>query len=144
MLTRNCLFTLRGFKMSANILVIEDDADLRAEIVEFLVRRHHQPVGCATLAEATAALERMTPDSILSDISLPDGDGRNFCMTNAPRFPGIMWLLMSGHEDLVRLSSRLKSIAGDRTAFSVVKKPVPLRLLDRFIAGADATVVPAI
>src|SRR5471032_254099 len=112
--------------MSANILVIEDDVDLRTEIVEFLLRRHHLPFGCGTLAEATAVLETMTPDSILSDINLPDGDGLNFCMNNAPRFPGAMWLLMSGNDDLVRLSSQLKSMGGDRPTFAIVKKPVPL------------------
>ncbi len=128
--------------MSAKILIIEDDVDLRAEIVEFLIRRHHLPIGCGTLAEATVALEAMTPDSVLSDINLPDGDGLNFCMNNAPRFPATMWLLMSGDDELVRLSSRLKSIGGDRPTFAIVKKPVPLRLLERFIGG-DSTPVPA-
>ena len=122
--------------MSAQrILVIEDDEALRTEIVEFLVRRQHLPTGCGTLAEATAALETMTPDAILSDINLPDGDGVNFCMNNAPRLPGTMWLLMSGNDSLVRLGSHLKSIGGDRPTFAIVEKPVPLRLLDRFIAG---------
>ena len=45
------------------------------------------PVGCGSLAEAAAALETMTPDAVFSDINLPDGDGVNFCMNTAPRFP---------------------------------------------------------
>ncbi len=122
--------------MSARqILVIEDDVALRTEIVEFLVRRQHVPTGCATLAEATAALAVLTPDAIFSDINLPDGDGVNFCMQNAPRFPGTMWLLMSGDDDLVRLGAQLKSMGSDKPTFAIVEKPVPLRLLDRFIGG---------
>ena len=117
------------------ILVIEDDAALRTEIIEFLVRRRHRPTGCGTLAEATAALEIMIPDAVLSDINLPDGDGVNFCMHNAPRFPATMWLLMSGNDDLVRLGGQLKGIGGAKPTFAIVEKPVPLRLLDRFIAG---------
>jgi DNA-binding NtrC family response regulator len=121
--------------MSAQILVIEDEDDLRSEIVEFLIRRHHRPVGCSTLAEAAAALETMTPDAVFSDINLPDGDGVNFCVRTALRFPGTSWLLMSGNDDLLRLGSQLKSIGGEKLAFSIVEKPVPLRLLDRFISG---------
>jgi hypothetical protein len=46
-----------------------------------------------------------------------------------------MWLLMSGNDDLVRLGGQLKSIGGAKPNFAIVEKPVPLRLLDRFIAG---------
>jgi DNA-binding NtrC family response regulator len=130
--------------MSARqILVIEDDVALRAEIVEFLTRRSHQPTGCGTLAEAAAALNVMTPDAVLSDINLPDGDGVTFCMSNAPRFPGALWLLMSGDDDLVRLGAQLKIKAGSKPAFAIVEKPVPLRLLDRFIAGIGGSATPA-
>jgi DNA-binding NtrC family response regulator len=128
--------------MSAQVVVIEDDEDLRTEIVEFLIRRNHRPTGCATLAEATAALETVTPDAVLSDINLPDGDGMNFCIRNATRFPSAMWLLMSGNDDLLRLGSLLKSIGGEKLKFAIVEKPVPLRLLDRFIGGVGAAQAP--
>lgn len=128
--------------MSAQVVVIEDDEDLRTEIVEFLVRRNHRPIGCATLAEAAAALETMTPDAVLSDINLPDGDGMNFCIDNAAHFPSAMWLLMSGNDDLLRLGSLLKSIDGEKAKFSIVEKPVPLRLLDRFISGVNVARAP--
>jgi DNA-binding NtrC family response regulator len=127
--------------MPAQILVIEDEEDLRTEIVEFLVRRRHQPVGCASLAEAVAALETMTPDAVFSDINLPDGDGVSFCVQTAERYPGTLWLLMSGNDDLLRLGNELKSIGGEKL-FSIVEKPVPLRLLDRFISGVRNAATP--
>jgi DNA-binding NtrC family response regulator len=127
--------------MSAQILVIEDEDDLRSEIVEFLIRRHHRPIGCRTLAEAAAALETMTPDAVFSDINLPDGDGVNFCMSTALRFPATLWLLMSGNDDLLRLGNELKRIGGEKL-FSIVEKPVPLRLLDRFISGVRNASTP--
>ena len=49
-----------------------------------------------------------------------------------------MWLLMSGNDDLLRLGSQLKSIGGEKPTFAIVEKPVPLRLLDRFISGVRA------
>jgi DNA-binding NtrC family response regulator len=127
--------------MPAKILVIEDEEDLRTEIVEFLVRRRHQPVGCGSLAEAAAALETMTPDAVFSDINLPDGDGVSFCVKTAERYPGTLWLLMSGNDDLLRLGNELKSIGGEKL-FSIVEKPVPLRLLDRFISGVRNASAP--
>jgi DNA-binding NtrC family response regulator len=127
--------------MPAQILVIEDEEDLRTEIVEFLVRRRHQPVGCASLAEAVAALETMTPDAVFSDINLPDCDGVSFCVQTAERYPGTLWLLMSGNDDLLRLGNELKSIGGEKL-FSIVEKPVPLRLLDRFISGVRNASTP--
>jgi DNA-binding NtrC family response regulator len=106
------------------------------------MRRQHRPTGCRTLAEAAAALEMMTPDAVLSDINLPDGDGMSFCLGNAARFPAAMWLLMSGNDDLVRLGSQLKSIGGEKPSFAIVEKPVPLRLLDRFVSGIGAVHAP--
>jgi DNA-binding NtrC family response regulator len=128
--------------MSVQVLVIEDDEDLRTEIVEFLIRRHHRPTGCRSLAEAAAALETMAPDAVLSDINLPDGDGMSFCLGNAARFPEAIWLLMSGNDDLVRLANQLKSIGGEKPSFAIVEKPVPLRMLDRFVSGAGAVHTP--
>jgi DNA-binding NtrC family response regulator len=119
--------------MPVQVLVIEDDGALRAEILDFLVRRRHQVTGCGTLAEATEALKTMRPDAILSDIRLPDGDGISFCVNNAPRLPGVMWLLMSGNHDLVRLGNQLKGLKAEMPTYTIVDKPVPLRLLDRFI-----------
>jgi DNA-binding NtrC family response regulator len=122
--------------MPSTILVIEDDLALRTEIVEFLARRKHAVTPVGSLAEAANALEGMTPDAVVSDINLPDGDGVTFCMNNASRFPGAMWLLMSGNDDLVRLGGQLKTKTADRATFAIVEKPVPLRLLERFINGA--------
>ena len=65
-------------------------------------------------------------------------------MHNAPRFPATMWLLMSGNDDLVRLGGQLKSIGGAKPTFAIVEKPVPLRLLDRFIAGIGSAPPSAI
>ncbi len=65
----------------------------------------------------------MTPDAVFSDINLPDGDGVNFCMSTALRFPATLWLLMSGNDDLLRLGSQLKSIGGDKPISRSSKSP---------------------
>lgn len=123
--------------MAPRILVIEDDDALRIEITDYLQRRRNHVRTAATLAEAAEELGREQPDIVMSDINLPDGDGAVFCMANAGKHPGTTWLLMSGHSDLVQQSRQLKRDP-DAPPFSVLNKPVPLRVLDDFVRLAMA------
>jgi DNA-binding NtrC family response regulator len=121
--------------MPVQILLIEDDPALRTEILEHLIRRRHRVIAVGSLAEALEALDgagRSVPDAIVSDIRLPDGDGVHFYVENAKRFPNTRWILMSGNHDLVRVGNQIKS-AGDLPPCAVVDKPLPLRLMDRFL-----------
>ncbi|HYC64648.1 MAG TPA: response regulator [Reyranellaceae bacterium] len=121
--------------MPVQILLIEDEPALRAEILEHLIRRRHRVIAVGSLAEALEALDGAggtVPDAIVSDIRLPDGDGVHFYVENARRFPNTRWILMSGNHDLVRVGNQLKS-AGDLPPCAVVDKPLPLRLMDRFL-----------
>ena len=118
--------------MGAQILVIEDDADLRAEMLDFLTRRLNTVRACETLAEAEEVLKEMRPDVVMSDINLPDGDGASFCMAHAGNQLQAKWLLMSGNQELVRQGNMLRSVA-ETPPYAVLDKPVPLRLLDNFI-----------
>jgi len=121
--------------MAATILVIEDDHDLRGEILDFLKRRMIAVRACETIAEAEQAIVEMKPDVVLSDICLPDGDGASFCMKHAGKFPDAKWLLMSGNQELVRQGNRLKNVA-EAPPFAVLDKPVPLRFLHSYIKTA--------
>jgi len=130
--------------MPVQILLIEDDAALRTEILEHLIRRRHRVIAVGSLAEALEALDGVggtVPDAIVSDIRLPDGDGVSFYVDNARRFPNTRWILMSGNHDLVRVGNQIKS-AGDLPPCAVVDKPLPLRLMDRFL-DAIQTGAPA-
>ena len=118
--------------MTPSILVIEDDADLRAEICEYLERRHNRVFGCATLAEAHKVLAERRPDIVMADIHLPDGEGDQFCLYHAPKTPETRWLLLSGDSERVRQSRQLLR-APDAPPFSVLDKPCPLHLLAEFV-----------
>jgi len=126
--------------MTNHILLVEDDEPLRREILEYLLRRRYRVTACASIEEASEALDGGGDgafDTVVSDIRLPDGDGVSFYVANARRFPATRWILMSGNHDLVRLGNRLKSLE-DLPGCAVVDKPVPLRLLDRFIQTAHS------
>jgi DNA-binding NtrC family response regulator len=120
-----------------NILVVEDDADLRVEIVEYLERRHHVVTGCATLTAAGQALNDMIangrpPDAAVCDVGLPDGDGVRFYLANASRVPACRWTLMSGGHDLDRLGRELRNLTVRPV---VLEKPVPMRSLWEALEG---------
>lgn len=117
--------------MGAQILVIEDDADVRAEILDFLQRRRNTVRACQTLAEAEVALNEMSPDVVMSDICLPDGDGAVFCMNHAGQHDA-KWLLMSGNQELVKQGNRQKD-ASENPALAILDKPVALRVLENFV-----------
>lgn len=63
--------------MAARILLVEDEETISDPLAEHLERDGFEPEVAANLAEARAALERHTPDLILLDVMLPDGDGRD-------------------------------------------------------------------
>lgn len=113
-----------------NILVVEDDADLCVEIVEYLERRNHRVSGRGTVAAARQALAAMVAkaelDGVVCDVGLPDGDGLRFYIESAARTPDCRWILMSGAHDMERLRQVLTDM---KTKPVVLEKPLPLKLL---------------
>jgi CheY-like chemotaxis protein len=88
-------------RLSSHILLIEDDNDLRSEILEYMARRKHRVTVCAAIAEAeelpgSIVDASLAPNMVVSDIRLPDGDGLTFYFRQARRFPVMRWILMSG------------------------------------------------
>jgi two-component system KDP operon response regulator KdpE len=57
------------------VLIVDDDEQLRRFLSTTLAGHAFRVVEAATLAEAAAAAEADTPDLILLDLGLPDGDG---------------------------------------------------------------------
>jgi DNA-binding NtrC family response regulator len=113
-----------------NILVVEDDADLCVEIVEYLERRNHQVSGCGTVATARQVLAAMVArralDGIVCDVGLPDGDGLRLYIESVAVAPDCRWILMSGAHDMERLRLVLKDL---KTKPVVLEKPLPLKSL---------------
>jgi len=64
------------------ILLVEDNAGLARSVREHLAVEGHAADHAATLAEAADCLAGAHYDLILLDITLPDGDGRDFLARN--------------------------------------------------------------
>ena len=61
--------------MSLNVLVIEDDREIRAMIQSSLSVEGFEVQTAVSLSEARALLAHKTPDIVVLDLGLPDGDG---------------------------------------------------------------------
>ncbi len=90
------------------ILVVDDDHALRSALIEQLVQDgEFEPTEAASLAEAEQRLAKpdVRFDALLLDVSLPDGDGRDFCkkLRKAGMKTPIIMLTGSAEEnDIVR------------------------------------------
>lgn len=72
--------------MSRTILLVEDNFHIMKINSDTLTDAGYRVVEATTLCAARHALETETPDSIVLDIMLPDGDGRDFCKELRTRY----------------------------------------------------------
>ena len=63
---------------SADILLIEDEAQIRCFIRAALEVEGHHVVECGTLAKSMSQVHEAKPQLAILDLGLPDGDGINF------------------------------------------------------------------
>jgi len=79
-----------------HIIVLEDEANLRRDLTEYLSSQGYSTVGAGSLAEFRQACLRREPDVVLLDINLPDGSGFDLARE----------LRRSGRVRIVMLTSR--------------------------------------
>jgi two-component system response regulator MprA len=65
--------------IGAQVVIAEDDAELRSTLVRGLAEEGFSTSGVSTGADLLAQVERTSPDLLVVDIGLPDSDGRDVC-----------------------------------------------------------------
>ena len=121
------------------LLLLEDDDDLRSEISEYMTRRHHGVTALGSVAEARQVFDLLLAsggplDAVICDLNLQDGDGIDMFVAFAPRRPACRWILMSGDPDPQRLAA-VRRIHPALPPCMVVEKPVSLRHLAQLLAS---------
>ncbi len=114
--------------MAERILVVEDEATLRQNVVRYLERAGHQAVGVETLAQGTKALESSTFDVLVTDLRLPDGSGMDLLPAVERTSPGCVTLVMTAYASIEAAVDALRQGAHD-----FMLKPLSLSDLRRRI-----------
>ncbi len=110
------------------VLVADDNASLRSKIVDLLTMEGIRSVEAGDGKMALSQAIRVQPSVVLMDIKMPAMDGLTAAklMVDLPWQPKI--IMMSGFDDSVRRANK-----ADLSVFAVLEKPIPLRLLARFV-----------
>lgn len=64
--------------MSQRLLLIDDDQRLTDMLGDYLRRQGYDVTTAASLAQGREGLDRLSPDALILDLMLPDGDGLDF------------------------------------------------------------------
>ena len=99
--------------MAERILVVEDEATLRDNIVRYLERAGHQASGVESLARATKALGASTYDVLVTDLRPPDGSGMDLLPFVERASPGCVTLVMTAYASIEAAVEALRQGAHD-------------------------------
>ena len=101
------------------VLIIEDELRIRQGIAEMLRDEDYQVVDAGNLHNGLELIHRESPDVILSDINLPDGDGfsvLDYCKAQAFDIP-VIFMTAFGNRDMA-----IQAIS--QGAYDYVAKPI--------------------
>ncbi|MGH8398877.1 MAG: sigma-54-dependent transcriptional regulator [Gammaproteobacteria bacterium] len=117
---------------ASQILVVDDEADIRGMVQEILTEEGYEVRVAGNAAEARSARKKSEPDLVLLDIWMPDMDGisllKEWTREDALSFPVVM---MSGHGTVETAIEATKLGALD-----FVEKPLSLAKLLRTVEHA--------
>jgi signal transduction histidine kinase len=114
---------------TAEVLVVEDDASVRASIVECLYVLGYRVREAADGARGLHMLQQHRPDLLVADYLMPGLNGVDLIVEARKLYPGIPTLLATGFADM----SRVEQVLGNQR---VLSKPFDIDALARAVNGA--------
>ena len=87
--------------ISAQIMIVEDDAELRLLLRRGLEEEGLEVSACSTGSEFLSLVEATEPDAFVIDIGLPDADGRDLCQALRARGVQAPVLFLTARDALV-------------------------------------------
>ena len=114
-----------------NILLVDDDDAIRTVVAQALRRAGHRVRTAASVAELGRELRQATPDVLLTDVVLPDGDGIDIATRFARELPDVPVVVLSARNTLTTAVR-----ANEAGAYDYLPKPFDLDTLSRTVAAA--------
>ena len=102
-----------------NILVVDDDRIILDSLCEFLSLEGFQTSGAETFKSAVAELQKQIYSLVITDVSLPDGDGFDLLDVVRKDYPRTVVIVITGYGTI---ESAVKAIK--RGAYDYLTKPI--------------------
>ena len=112
----------------ATVLVVDDEAEVRAELVEYLEYRGYKVVEAENGADGMAVFETAPADVVITDIRMPKVDGHDFISQLRELAPAVPIVAITGQYSPTDLGKATKL-----RATVTLKKPFGLRELARHL-----------
>lgn len=122
-----------GNPQSYRILIVDDEADLRAILRAALVKHGYEVLLADGAVEAIDVLRRESVDLIVSDVRMPNGSARdllNWLNRAQPKDERTPVVLMSGHSEVIEY------LACQLGVSVFLMKPVEMSVLLKAVAQA--------
>ncbi|AUW58596.1 nitrogen regulation protein NR(I) [Sphingobium sp. SCG-1] len=117
--------------LSGRVLVVDDDPAICVVVGEALRRQGHKVKTAASIGERAALLDSFTPDVLITDVMLPDGNGLDDVAGIIADSPNISVIILSAQNTL---NTAVR--ATEKGAFEYLPKPFDLNELTRAVADA--------
>ena len=110
-----------------NILVVEDDRDIREMVCQSLAQNDYRSIGCPNVEEAKQSIKKYDPVCLVVDWMLPDGSGVELIrwLRRKERYRQIPVLMLTARAQESDMITGLESGADD-----YLTKPMSLRELN--------------
>ena len=99
--------------MPGNILIIDDEDKLRSLLSRIIKLEGFSVKEAADLKAARKILEKESPDVVLCDVKLPDGNGVDFITELKSRFPATEMILLTAYGNIADGVQAMKNGAFD-------------------------------
>ncbi|MFD1105767.1 nitrogen regulation protein NR(I) [Sphingobium olei] len=121
-------------KATGSVLVVDDDPAICVVVGEALRRQGHKVKTAASIRERSALMDSFTPDVLITDVMLPDGDGLEGVADILVARPRMNVIILSAQNTL---NTAIR--ATEKGAFEYLPKPFDLNELTRAVADALGT-----
>jgi two-component system, NtrC family, response regulator HydG len=101
---------------AARVLVVDDEPNIRDSVKKALERTGHVVDVAADSDTAWARIEQSSPDLVLCDIMLQDGDGMDLLRRIKECYPEILVVMITGYASLESAVTAIKAGASDYIA----------------------------
>jgi CheY-like chemotaxis protein len=116
--------------ITRTLLIVDDEPEIRAEMVEYFEGKGYRVVQAADGLEALEKIEAAIPDAVITDLKMPRYDGFELIRRLRATHAEVIIIAVAGtysHEDLER--------AGTLGAQATLRKPIRLRELAETLRG---------